>query len=165
MLAGSLASSHHGRPRSTNDADIVIDPTTAALENLVAALARAGFYVDSDRAHDALRRRRQFNVIDGESAYKIDLIIRKDRAFSGAEFARRATVELLPGLRAPLASAEDTVLAKLEWARLAGGSEKQLGDVRSILEVKADLDVAYIERWARELGVVDLWQQVQRESP
>jgi hypothetical protein len=28
MVTGSVASSYYGRPRSTHDADIVIDPTT-----------------------------------------------------------------------------------------------------------------------------------------
>lgn len=161
MVAGSLASSHHGRPRSTNDADVVIEPSADALERLVAVLEQEGFYVDADRARDARCHRSQFNVIDGESAYKVDLIVRKDRPFSAGEFERRGTVELLPGLRVALASAEDTVLAKLEWARKAGGSEKQLGDVRGILDVRSDLDVAYIERWASELGVLDLWYRVR----
>jgi hypothetical protein len=30
MVAGSVASSHHGLPRATNDADIVVDPTPEA---------------------------------------------------------------------------------------------------------------------------------------
>lgn len=117
--------------------------------------------MDADRARDARRHRGQFNVIDGESAYKVDLIVRKDRAFSAGEFERRGTVDLLPGLRVALASAEDTVLAKLEWARKAGGSEKQLADVRGILDVRSDLDVAYIERWAVELDVLDLWRRLR----
>lgn len=159
MIAGSLASSHHGRPRSTDDADIVIEPTPETLGRFVAALAQAGFYVDPERAQEALRRRHQFNAIDGESAYKVDLIVRKGRAFSATEFERRRRVELLPGLSVTIASAEDTVLAKLEWAQKAGGSEKQLADVRGILEVRPDLDLAYIERWAAELSVLELWQR------
>jgi len=31
MLSGSMGSSLHGRPRATNDADIVIDPTQQQL--------------------------------------------------------------------------------------------------------------------------------------
>ncbi len=38
MVAGSVASSHHGLPRATNDADVVIDPTPDALDALAAAL-------------------------------------------------------------------------------------------------------------------------------
>jgi hypothetical protein len=162
MVAGSLASSHHGRPRTTHDADLVIDPSAASLELLVTSLAAGGFYVDPARARDALRLRRQFNAIDGESAYKFDLIIRKLRPFSEEEFRRRLRAELLAGRRVALATAEDTIVSKLEWARKAGESEKQLLDAAGVVEVKRDLDRTYIQRWARELGVLDLWERVAR---
>ena len=56
-------------------------------------------------------------------------------------------------------SAEDTVISKLEWAR-EGESERQLRDVAGVVAAKGeDLDRGYIERWAEELGLVDLWQQ------
>ncbi len=74
MVAGSVASSHHGLPRATNDADIVIDPTPEALDTLVAALLAEGYYVDARVAREALRSRRLFNVIDPETAFKVDLI-------------------------------------------------------------------------------------------
>jgi hypothetical protein len=158
MVTGSLASSHHGRPRTTHDADLVIEPTEQSLDHLVSALATAGFYIDAQRARDAFRMRRQFNVIDQQSAYKVDLILRKDRPFSLEEFGRRQTAELVPGLRVALATAEDIVLAKLEWSRKAGGSEKQLADIVGILSVRPDLDRVYVARWARELEVLDLWE-------
>ncbi len=72
MVTGSVASSYHGRPRSTHDADIVIDPTPDQLDRLVRSLVDAGFYVDLDRARDALRRRLQFNAIETESACKTE---------------------------------------------------------------------------------------------
>jgi acetolactate synthase regulatory subunit len=162
MVAGSFASSHHGRPRITHDADVVIDPSPATLERLVGALTAAGFYVDATRAQDALRARRQFNAIDNASAFKIDLIIRKNRAFSEEEFRRRTDVELLPGVSAAIATAEDTVVSKLEWARKAGESEKQLADAAGIVEVSKSLDRDYIQRWSKELGVLDLWERIAR---
>ncbi len=161
MVTGSVASSHHGRPRATHDIDVVIDPTPSTLEPLVESLARAGFYVDAERARDALRRRRLFNVIDDRTAVKIDLIIRKDRPFSVQELERRRSAEFGAGLQVALASPEDTVLSKLEWSARSGGSETQLADVAGILDVQGDrLDVAYIERWARELGLLDFWRRV-----
>jgi hypothetical protein len=159
MVTGSLASSFHGRPRATHDADIVVDPSVQQLDRLVGALASEGFYVDSERARDALRRRRQFNVIDIESTAKIDLIVVKDRPFSREELARRRVVEIASGLRLCVASPEDTLLSKLEWAR-AGGSERQLEDAAGVAAAQHSLDRAYIERWARELGVLDAWQRI-----
>jgi hypothetical protein len=164
MIAGSVASSHHGRPRATNDADIVIDPTPQALDGLVAALSADGYYVDAAIARHALRTRRLFNVIEPESAFKIDLIIRKERPFSREEFARRERHDFA-GLSVQIATAEDTILAKLEWARKAGGSERQLDDVAGILQVSgARLDRAYLDKWAEALGVADLWQALARNA-
>jgi hypothetical protein len=94
MVTGSFASSVHGKPRTTHDADIVIDPTGEALDRLVSELAAAGFYVDRAVAADALRRRLQFNVIETTTAFKVDLIVRKDRPFSREELARRGRSDL-----------------------------------------------------------------------
>lgn len=160
MVAGSVASSHHGLPRATNDADIVVDPTPRALDDLVAALAADGYYADAGLAREALRSRRVFNVIDPETAFKIDLIIRKERPFSREEFSRRQRRDL-GGLAVSIATAEDTILSKLEWARKTGGSEQQLADASGIVQVCGDrLDRAYLDKWAAVLGVDDLWHSV-----
>ena len=52
------------------------------------------------------------------------------------------------------------MLSKLEWARRAGDSERQLADAAGVLAVNPSLDRAYIEHWARELGVCDLWHRI-----
>jgi hypothetical protein len=161
MVTGSVASSYHGRPRMTHDIDVVIDPEPGPLSDLVASLAADGFYVDAKVAEDALRRRSQFNAIEIETAVKIDLIVRKNRPFSVEELGRRLRVDLTAACTIALASAEDSILSKLEWARKGGGSEKQLVDVAGVVDVSGDrLDRGYIEKWARELDVLDLWERV-----
>ena len=63
-----------------------------------------------------------------------------------------------------VATAEDTIIAKLDWAR-AGESERQLRDVLGVLEVHAgELDLSYIERWVRDLDLVDLWERVRARA-
>ena len=165
MVTGSTASSFHGRPRLTHDADIVIDPSQEQLDALVRELIQCGFYVDEDRARDALRRRLQLNAIQTQSAFKIDLIIRKDRPFSREELGRRQAAELSPGHEVSMASAEDTILSKLEWAKRAGGSQKQVDDAAGVLAINPELDRSYVERWARELGVMDLWHEIAGQPP
>lgn len=160
MLTGSVAASYHGRPRATHDADIVIDPTPAQLEALIAGLTAGGFYVDDDSARRALRERTQFNVIQMRHASKIDLIVRRDRPFSHEEFQRRVTVDLTFAHDVPVVSPEDAILSKLEWARMAGESERQLLDAAGVLELNPSIDREYVTRWARALGVSDLWGRV-----
>ena len=56
-------------------------------------------------------------------------------------------------MRVCVATAEDTIVAKLEWAQ-AGESERQLRDVVGILEMRrGELDLDYVERWIRELNL------------
>jgi hypothetical protein len=162
MVTGSLASSYHGEPRATRDADIVIDPSRDALDQLTAGLLEAGFHVDRDVAREALGDRSQFNAI-GTDASKVDFMIRRDRPFSVEEFRRRHPADLLgtPGF---VATAEDIILEKLEWAK-ASGSERQLDDVAGIVAIASRLDLPYLHRWAAILGVEDAWRAVREEAP
>ena len=161
MLTGSVASSYHGHPRATHDADLVIDPTAAQLDALVESLAAAGFYVDPESARSALRRRTQFNAIETGYGCKIDLIVRRDRPFSQEEFARRVAVDLSFAKAVPIVTPEDAILSKLEWARRSGDSEKQLADAAGVLDLNPSIDRAYIEHWAADLGVSDLWLRMR----
>lgn len=158
MIAGSFASTAHGLPRSTQDLDVVIDPPSAtALEALLASMPADRYYVDGDAARDAYRRRSMFNAIDLASGWKVDMILRKDREFSRAEFGRRMRIDVL-GLAVFVASPEDTIVAKLEWSKLAGGSQRQRRDVAGIVAtIGAALDHAYVQRWARDLDLADEW--------
>lgn len=65
-----------------------------------------------------------------------------------------------------LASAEDTVLAKLEWYQMGGGvSERQWRDVLGVLKVQGErLDWVYLRHWAGELHIADLLERVLAES-
>lgn len=163
MLAGSFASTYYGDPRTTNDIDLVIDPSREALERFARGLDRGRFYVSVEAAREAFERRGQFNVVLLDSGWKADLILRRDRAFSRAEFERRQSAEIA-GVQVHLATAEDTIIAKLEWAR-AGESERQLRDVVGILEVSGErLDRDYIARWIAELGLQALWDRAKSEA-
>jgi hypothetical protein len=162
MVAGSLSSSFHGEARATNDIDVVIAPTAEQLESLLASFDE-DYYVSPEAARAALRNRSMFNVIDLASGSKVDLILQKDRPFSQEEFSRRRPVALM-GTTALVASPEDTILSKLEWAKM-GSSERQLRDARGVAALQWDrLDVAYLRRWAPELGVTDQLEQVLREA-
>jgi len=162
MLTGSLAAAYYATPRATQDIDVVIDPGEAGLEQLVDEFSAAGYYVDRETARAALESRGQFNVIDPDSGWKVDLIVRKARPFSEAEFERRSTASLL-GVEVSLATPEDLLLAKLEWAKLAD-SALQRRDVLQLLERSSDrMDLEYVEHWAKELGLEAEWTRIQKQ--
>lgn len=161
MVVGSFASSFHGVPRSSQDLDLVIDPQPESLRRFLADLPPSEYYADADAALDAFHRRGQFNVIDMATAWKADLIVRKARPFSVEEMRRRIEGDLL-GARVYVASPEDTLISKLEWAKLGGGSELQIRDAAGIVQLRgSELDTAYVERWVAELGLDELWRRVQ----
>ena len=163
MLTGSFASSFHGAPRTTQDIDIVIAPTLGSLQRLVSEFPEDQYDVSREAALQAYGSESLFNVIDLESGWKIDFIVRKSRPFSVEEFTRRREAEVL-GTTVTIASAEDVILSKLEWARMAG-SERQITDVAGILRTQgADIDVEYVERWVAVLGVQREWERASAEA-
>ena len=159
MLTGSFASSYYGVPRTTQDIDFVIAPTTDQLRSLL--LPATEYYFDLNAALDAQRREGLFNIIDLATGWKIDFIIRKSRPFSLEEFGRRLVVEF-EGMHLSVATAEDVLIAKLEWAK-RGGSQRQLEDAAGILRIRSgNLDRKYIENWVRELKLEKPWEAVRR---
>lgn len=163
MVAGSFASTAHGTPRTTQDIDVVIDPPDLdALDALVRSMPPDAYYVDADTARDAFRRRTMFNAVDMKTAWKVDFIIRKNRAFSREEFSRRSRIMIL-GVPMFAASPEDTIIAKLEWSASSGGSERQRRDVAGIIATMGpQLDRAYIERWVEEMRLGSEWAAAEK---
>ncbi len=163
MLTGSFASSYHGTPRATQDIDIVIAPTIEQLRAFVGLLPDDQYHVDEEAALDARRQEGSFNLIDLATGWKIDLIIRKSRPFSRQEFDRRETIEF-HGRTLFIATAEDVLLAKLEWARL-GGSQRQIDDAAGILRIRAgELDRDYLRKWVGRLELADQWEAACRAA-
>jgi hypothetical protein len=131
------------------------------LRALVEALSGNEYYADLDSAMEAHRWQSMFNVIDLATGWKIFLIIRKSRAFSQEEFRRRQRVDL-HDVPLFLASAEDVVISKLEWEKLAQ-SRRQIEDAAAILRVRWDeLDHSYLAKWIAELGLKTDWDDAQR---
>ena len=158
MIAGSVASTHHGEPRMTRDIDLVIDPDERSVEVFVERLDPARFYIGDFTT--ALADRDMFNIIDTTGGWKVDLMVRKARPFSSMELSRRERADV-GGINVYVATAEDTILTKLEWHQM-GGSDRQMADVVSMLEAQGEtLDEGYLDNWAHELGVVDELNQAR----
>jgi hypothetical protein len=164
VIGGSMASTAHGRIRTTMDVDIVADLQPDHISPLVQALGGT-FYVDQEVALNAVKRHSTFNLIHLETMFKVDIFIPKDRPFDRQQLARREQqiIGTEPDQTAYIASAEDIILAKLEWYRLGGEvSERQWSDIQGILEVRGGrLDWDYLREWAAVLGVGDLLGRVR----
>jgi hypothetical protein len=167
MVSGSAASSFHAFVRTTQDGDLVVALGPDQVEPFAAAFAPE-FYLDRASIRRAIQMGGAFNLIHLESSLKIDFFPLRKRRFSQQEFSRRQPRLLLKESLVPayVATAEDTILSKLEWFRTGGEvSENQWKDVVGILKVQADtLNLAYLKQWARELHVEDLLEKALKEA-
>ena len=161
-IGGSFASAIHGVMRATMDADLVADLRLSDADPLSQALAGA-FYGDAESMREAVRHQGSFNLIHLATMFKVDVFVAKPRAFDRSQLARRQLVLLSeePERYAWVASAEDTILAKLEWHRLGGGvGDRQWRDALGVILVQGErLDLDYMRTMAAQLGVSDLLEQ------
>jgi hypothetical protein len=166
LFGGSLASSLHGIPRSSHDADVLADLPASRVDGFV-RLLQDDFYVDAEMIRDAIRRRIAFNVIHYDSGFKVDVFILTDDPLLQEEMRRRQPHDAgHPDGPAYFATAEDMVLQKLRWYRAGGEtSERQWSDVLGILAVQAErIDLDYLGRWAQHAEVEDLLERALAEG-
>jgi hypothetical protein len=166
-IGGSLASSLHGVFRASVDADIVADLRLEHVEPFARALGEA-FYRDETAMRRAIEQRRSFNVIHLDTMFKIDVFVPKGRPFDEAQLRRRSAhvIATDPERSAFVTSAEDSILAKLDWYRAGGEvSEQQWRDVLGILQVQWEtLDREYLRAMAGSLEVSDLLERALTEA-
>ncbi|HEX8693833.1 MAG TPA: hypothetical protein VF746_15530 [Longimicrobium sp.] len=167
LIGGSLASSLHGQPRATQDADAVADLRPEHIPPFIAAL-QDDFYLDEAAIRDAVSRRSTFNVIHLGTMFKVDVFVARDDAPTAREFERRRPYALpqVPGAEIVVASPEDVIVQKLYWYRLGDHvSERQWSDAMGVLKVRGrKLDLEYMRDLAEQMGVADLLLRGLREA-
>jgi hypothetical protein len=166
-VGGSLASSLHGIPRSTQDVDIVAAIGQEHVPDLVAAF-RDTFYLDEGAIRDAIEQHASFNLIQLQTLLKVDIFVAKDDAASREQMQRRQRFSVGEDPRRDLvvASPEDVVAHKLYWFSLGDEvSDRQWQDALGVLEVGRDrLDLLYLRHIAGLLGVENLLRRACEET-
>jgi hypothetical protein len=166
-IGGSLASSAFGIARSTLDVDIVaeIKPDQASdiYENL-----REEFYVDAEMILSAIQKQSSFNLIHLETLFKVDVFPLKNNPFDQQAFSRRLQKVLSEDASRQLffATPEDIILHKLTWYKTGEEvSDRQWIDIQGVLKVQgSQLDMTYLNRWAKELSVSELLRKSLDEA-
>ncbi|MCL4377861.1 MAG: hypothetical protein M1409_05680, partial [Actinobacteria bacterium] len=161
MLTGSIVSSLQGEPRLTHDIDIVIILDKTDVKKIINSFPSDRYYCNENAIIKAIDNREQFNVIDLDEGDKIDFWILTESDFDKSRFSRKQKKSFL-GFGILVSSPEDTILEKLYWSKISGGSEKQTIDaLRVDRKQLPKLDMTYLEKWAYRLGIMPLLKKIK----
>lgn len=159
LLSGSFASNYYGIPRSTKDADFVLQAEHAVGPEFAKQLGE-DFILDGQLTFETNTGTLRQVLRHKKKAFKVELFLLSQDAHDQSRFLRRRAV-ILQERRIWLPSPEDVVVTKLRWAR---GKDKD--DVRDVMAVQRDkLDWAYIEQWCRQHGTLSLMEEIRRSLP
>jgi hypothetical protein len=162
MAVGSFSVNVYGKPRSTKDADFVIELGQTPVNSLSRELGDA-FVLDPQMSFETITATSRYRLRHKESLFLIEIFLLSDDAHDRERFSRRVQGDI-GGRRAFVPTAEDVVITKLRWSR-QGQREKDSDDVLNVLRVQAGhLDLDYIRRWCDQHGTRSLFEQLLLES-
>ena len=168
-VAGSVASGLYGEPRTTLDVDLTLQLEAAKATALASAARAVELALDDVAVRERLAQARPqpFNIVDLAGGWKADCYLLRGE-FDRVALARRRQVVFPSSTTGSLwvLSAEDVILYKLVYYRLSDGvSVKHLRDIAGMLATMrvgdVDLDLTYLEGWARQHGVLRVWQEIE----
>jgi len=159
FLSGSFASNVYGIPRSTKDADFVIQSSRGVGSDFEEKLG-SNFQLDRQLSFETVTGTYKQLVRHAKTTFRIEIFLLSHDPHDLERFARRKQEDLF-GRKVWLLSAEDSIISKLRWSR-----GKDEDDIRNIISIQARrLDWTYIETWCNEHGTLALLQQIRRSVP
>lgn len=159
MLVGSFSTNAYGIPRSTKDADFVMqlqgDLNSAFYEKLGSDF-KMDPQVKFETNTGTFKQEMQF----AGTPFKVELFRLSDDPFDQQRFQRRVRINLF-GRETFIPQAEDVVIMKVRWFR-----EKDRTDIKNVLTVqRGKLDLDYIKGWCREHGTLGRFEEIFRTVP
>jgi hypothetical protein len=159
MVVGSLSSNVYGIPRSTNDADFVVELSDNALANITQRLG-AGYSLDPQMSFETITATTRYRLKHVASAFLVELFLLSNDAHDRARFVRRCRTQFA-GQDVFVPTPEDVIITKLRWSR-HGNRSKDVDDVRGILSVRGEnLDWNYLDGWCDIHGTLGLLEQIR----
>jgi predicted nucleotidyltransferase len=159
MLVGGFSSNYHGIPRSTKDADFVVQ-LSAPLNESFTQILGPDFSAEPQMSFETNTgtQRQEFRV--NGTLFKVEIFRLSDDPHDQERFRRRQAV-LVKGCPVVFPTAEDVIIWKLRWARA-----KDRDDIRAVMGVQGNkLDWVYIEAWCDRHGTRKLMEEIRRTVP
>lgn len=159
FLAGSFASNYYGIPRSTKDADFVLQTHGGLGENFARRLGDE-FVFDPQLSFETVTGTYRQYIRHTKSSFKVELFLLSQDEHDQERFERRRPVKIF-NRTVWLLCAEDVIISKLRWAR-----SKDEDDVKNVMTVQNQkLDWNYIENWCRKHGTIAVMEKIRRSIP
>ena len=159
FLSGSFASNLYGVPRSTKDADIVLEAINGVGPSFARRLG-SEYALDPQLSFETMTGTFRQYVRHQDSSFKIELFVLSDDPHDQQRFARCRAVKLFDRT-IWFPSAEDVIVSKVRWAR-----RKDEEDVFNVMCVqRGQLDWAYIETWCEKHRTTARMDRLRRAVP
>lgn len=159
LLSGSFASNVYGIPRSTRDADFVIQSSRGLDKDFEKKLGN-DFKLDPRLSFETITGTYKQLVRRANTSFRIEIFLLSKDLHDQARFARRRQEDFF-GRKVWLLSAEDSIISKLRWSR-----PKDEDDIRNIISTQGSkLDWPYVEKWCKQHGTLALLQEIRRTVP
>ena len=163
-LTGSVASSIHGEPYTSEDADFVTRMTPAQAQG-IARHFQDGYYADAAMLGNAAIHYGSANIYELKRGVKIDITVLPNTEFNQEIFRRRMLFhppQWDHGFY--VVSPEDLILMKLAWRRDTRSS-KQWENALGVARMHgARLDWKHLRHWAQQIDVKDDLEQLFKEA-
>ena len=159
MLVGSFSSNFYGVPRSTEDADFVIELSSSKqLAELQSSLS--GSYIcDGQKMFELQTGTSKYEFFNSDSRFRVELFLLSDDKHDQSRFARREKIEFMDEF-AFVPTPEDVIITKLRWLRA-----KDREDIKNVLAAQAaKLDWPYIDHWCELHGTLNDLRGIQKDS-
>lgn len=158
MAVGSFSTNVYGKPRSTKDADFVVELGDVPISRLVADIG-PDFDLESQMSFETVTSTSRYRLHHRDTKFLVELFLLSSDPHDQERFRRRVAGDI-GGHRAFVPTAEDVVITKLRWSK-QGQRPKDVEDVRGVLKVqRGRLDLEYVRCWTDRHGTRELFEQL-----
>lgn len=159
MLVGSFSTNAYGIPRSTNDADFVLQLHGDIAPGFYEKLG-ADFDVDPQLKFETNTGTYKQEMRFVGTPFTVEVFRLSNDAFDQERFRRRVSVKLL-GRNTFIPTAEDVEVMKVRWLR-----DKDRPDIKNVLTVqRGNLDWPHIKKWCEQHGTWSRLEEIRRTVP
>jgi hypothetical protein len=163
IVVGSYSTNAYGIPRSTQDADFVIELGETSIGELARRLAPS-IRIDPQMSFETVTMTRRYVAEVVGTPFKIEFFLLGNDPHAQERFRRRQLVNTLDR-QVWLPTPEDVIVTKLHWALLARRS-KDTDDARDVIAVQGDrIDWDYVHRWCEQHGTRALLDEIRASIP